>query len=135
MEDETMLISSVIFQIQRVESFCILLQGVITRQRELYSRSMKLNMSQDIVDDVTSPRGLYMSQGAAKDADEDDTIERELNTAEVADGANRFTLSMGGIELTFLYSMVWGLGGGLTGDQALAFDVFVRDLLQVNILT
>lgn len=128
-----MLISCAIFQIQRVESCCILLQGVITRQRELYSRSMELNMSQDIVDDVMSPRGMHMSQGAAKDAD--DTIERGTDTSEVADGANTFAPSMGAIELTFLYSMVWGLGGGLTGDQALAFDVFVRDLLQVNLPT
>lgn len=125
-----MLISCAIFQIQRVESSCILLEGVITRQGELYSRSRELDMSQDIVDDATSPRGMH--QGA--DKYEDDTIKSGTNAAEVANEAIRFAPSMGAIDRTFLYSMVWGLGGGLTGDPALAFDVFVRDLLQVNLL-
>lgn len=43
-----------------------------------------------------------------------------------------FIPSIGAVEQMFLFAMVWGLGGGLTGDSALAFDVYVRDLLQVS---
>lgn len=36
------------------------------------------------------------------------------------------------IDQTFIFAMIWGLGGGLTGDPALALDVYVRDLVQVS---
>lgn len=39
--------------------------------------------------------------------------------------------SLGVVDQAFLVAVTWGLGGGLTADPALAFDVYVRDLLQV----
>jgi dynein heavy chain len=40
-----------------------------------------------------------------------------------------FYLSEAVCDQAFIFSITWGLGGGLLGDHALAFDVFLRDLL------
>ena len=121
-----MLISSAVFQIQRVESFCALLQGLLARQRELYSRSTGWAMDPANVNVAFSTRAVR--QGAIDSGDE--PTEKGSSVLPVG-GTNPSAPPLGVVDQTFFYSMVWGLGGSLTGDPALAFDVYVRDLVQV----
>lgn len=59
---------------------------------------------------------------------------QDSTLCEVGARGDGFAPSLGMIDQMFLFAMVWGLGGGLTGDPALAFDVYIRDLVQVGFI-
>ncbi|CAM9656208.1 unnamed protein product [Ascophyllum nodosum] len=126
-EDRTFREEIFISQIQRVESFCALLQGLLARQRELYSRSTGWAMDPANVNVAFSTRAVR--QGAIDSGDE--PTEKGSSVLPVG-GTNPSAPPLGVVDQTFFYSMVWGLGGSLTGDPALAFDVYVRDLVQMS---
>lgn len=113
-------------QVQRVQSFCVLFEGILSRQRELHIRAAEVVAEQAAMDTPISPR--KGGQGAL-----DSTEGHDVG---VGGGAGAFgggfAPSLGEIDQTFVFAMIWGLGGGLTGDPALAFDVYVRDLVQVS---
>lgn len=117
-------------QVQRVQSFCVLFEGFLARQRELHARAAKVVAEQAALDTPISPRkggpGVF-------DSTKDDGISAQ---DDVVGGTGAFgggfAPSLGEIDQTFMFAMIWGLGGGLTGDPALAFDVYVRDLVQVS---
>lgn len=113
-------------QVQRVQSFCVLFEGILARQRELHVRAAEVVAEQAAMDTPILPR--KGGQGAL-----DSTEDRDVSVvggAEAVGGG--FAPSLGEIDQTFVFAMIWGLGGGLTGDPALAFDVYVRDLVQVS---
>lgn len=103
-----------------MQSSCVLFEGIVSRQRELYARAGEIVEEQAAMDPLISPR-----KGPNKG-----TTDGALSGSGTAGG--RFALSPGAIDQTFIFAMIWGLGGGLTGDPALAFDVYVRDLVQVS---
>lgn len=117
-------------QVQRVETCCILIEGILTRQLELHTRTAEVVANLVAMDNSLSPsRGLH---GAL---DWEDDSEQKVHDSTVGGAGpcgGGFVPSLGVIDQTFFFAMVWGLGGGLTGDPALAFDVYVRDLLQVS---
>lgn len=118
-------------QIQRVQSTCVLLEGILTRLREMYARAAELIAEQAKTDSpVTPPRegqSAYTASGGSHEVAKDSG-----NTQNGTGGGGLFAPSLGMIDQAFLFAMVWGLGGGLTGDPALAFDVYVRDLVNVS---
>lgn len=116
-------------QVQRVESCCALLEGILARQRELLSRAANLVVEEASVDAAISPRkGLPDAPHFVEDSEK-----RAPHSASscAEDRVGGVAPSLGVIDQAFLFAMVWGLGGGLTADPALAFDVYVRDLVQV----
>lgn len=117
-------------QVQRVQSFCVLFEGILARQRELHARAAEFVAEQAEMDTPISPR--KGGQGAFES-----TEHHDIGTQDIVDGGtgafgDGFAPSRGVIDQTFIFAMTWGLGGGLTGDPALAFDVYVRDLVQVS---
>eukprot|EP00903_Cladosiphon_okamuranus_P017642 g16249.t1 len=113
----------VTLQVQRVQSFCVFFEGILARQRELHARAAKVVAEQAAMDTSISPR---KGGPGAFDSTEDD-----VGGGTGAFGGG-FAPSLGEIDQTFMFAMIWGLGGGLTGDPALAFDVYVRDLVQTS---
>lgn len=117
-------------QVQRVQSFCILFEGLIARQQELHARAAEFVAKQAAMDTPISPR--KGDPGAVQSMESHDVGAR----SDVLDGdgafGGGFSPSLGMVDQKFLFAMIWGLGGGLTGDPALAFDVYVRDLVQVS---
>lgn len=113
-----------------MESSCVLLEGILARQRELHTRAAELVQEQAAMDASFSPRKL--GQRAFDVAEDKGEMERNGTVGGGRGRCGDFTPSLGMIDQTFLFAMVWGLGGGLTGDPALAFDIFVRDLVQVS---
>ena len=116
-----------------MESCCALLEGTLSRQRELFTRAANLVIEEASVDAaIVSPRkGLLQN---ASHAVEDSDKAANHGGANFAGDQNvgGVAPSIGVIDQAFLFAMVWGLGGGLTADPALAFDVYVRDLVQVS---
>lgn len=117
-------------QVQRVQSFCALFEGILARQRELYARAAELVAEQAAMDTPISPRNG--DQGAFDSTEDHDTIAQDIVVGGAGAFGGGFAPSLGVIDQTFIFAMIWGLGGGLTGDPALAFDVYVRDLVQVS---
>lgn len=101
-----------------MQSSCVLFEGFVSRQREQYARATEIVEAQAAMDPLISPR--KNSKKSAADG-----------TCGNRTAGGGFALSPGVIDQTFIFAMIWGLGGGLTGDPALAFDVYVRDLVQV----
>lgn len=119
-----------IVQVQRVQSLCALFEGIIARQRELHARAADFMADQAAMDSPSFPRkGAKGPVGATEDSG-NDALEGHVGGAKAVGGG--FAPSQGEIDQTFLFAMIWGLGGGLTGDPALAFDVYVRDIVQVR---
>lgn len=116
-------------QIQRVESTCVLVEGLVVRVREMYARAAELIAEQVAADDPVSPHNAVSGAFDGWECHENSTYGRGVATREGGDVGLVHTLGV--IDQTFFFAMVWGLGGGLTGDSALAFDVYVRDLVQV----
>lgn len=118
-------------QIQRVQSTCVLLEGILARQRELYVRAAELAAERAKTDSPVTPRRGGQSAFMAGEGSHE--VEKDTGVAGDEVGAGGlFAPSLGVIDQAFLFAMVWGLGGGLTGDPALAFDVYVRDLVNVS---
>ena len=117
-------------QVQRVESCCALLEGILARQRELLTRAANLVLEEASADAAFSPRkGLPNSSHSVEESDKG---AHHSANGYADDYAGGVAPSLGVIDQAFLFAMVWGLGGGLTADPALAFDVYVRDLIQVS---
>lgn len=120
-------------QVQRVQSFCVLFEGIIARQRELHVRAEEFAAEQAAMDTPISPR--RGDQGTVESTGNQDVgAKNGVLGGAVAPGGG-FSPSLGAVDQTFLFAMIWGLGGGLTGDPALAFDVYVRDLVQVSCIS
>lgn len=117
-------------QVQRVQSFCVLFEGILARQRELHARAAEFVAEQAAMDTSISPR--KGGQGALDSTEDHDIGAQDGVVGGAGAVGGGFAPSLGVIDQTFLFAMVWGLGGGLTGDPALAFDVYVRDLVQVS---
>ena len=113
-------------QVQRVQSFCVLFEGILARQRELHVRAAEVAAEQAAMD---TPLSLRKEDQGALDSPEDHETSVGGGAGALGGG---FAPSLGEIDQTFMFAMIWGLGGGLTGDPALAFDVYVRDLVQVS---
>ncbi|CAM9286047.1 unnamed protein product [Ectocarpus sp. 6 AP-2014] len=120
----------VTLQVQRVQSLCALFEGFIARQRELHARAADFMANQAAMDSPSFPRKGAKGPVSATEDSGDDALEGNVGGAKAAGGG--FAPSHGEIDQTFLFAMIWGLGGGLTGDPALAFDVYVRDIVQTS---
>lgn len=112
-----------------MESCCALLEGILARQRELFTRAANLVVEEASVDAAISPRkGLPNAPHSMEDSKKG----APHGTSNCADDhVSGVAPSLGVVDQAFLVAMAWGLGGGLTADPALAFDVYVRDLIQV----
>lgn len=118
-------------QIQRVQSTFVLLEGILARLQELHARAAELIAEQAKTDSPVTPRRGGQSACTASEGSYE--VAKNSGIAENgAGGGGLFAPSLGVIDQAFLFAMVWGLGGGLTGDPALAFDVYVRDLVNVS---
>ncbi|CAN0290602.1 unnamed protein product, partial [Ectocarpus sp. 12 AP-2014] len=98
------------------------------RQRELHARAADVMANQAAMDSLSFPRKGAKGPVDATEDSGDDALEGNVGGARAA--GDGFAPSHGEIDQTFLFAMIWGLGGGLTGDPALAFDVYVRDIVQ-----
>ncbi|CAM9781524.1 unnamed protein product [Ectocarpus sp. 12 AP-2014] len=120
----------VTLEVQRVQSLCALFEGFIARQRELHARAADVMANQAAMDPPSFPRKGAKGPVDATEDSGDDALEGNVGGAKAA--GDGFAPSHGEIDQTFLFAMIWGLGGGLTGDPALAFDVYVRDIVQTS---
>lgn len=116
-------------QIQRVESTCVLLQSLLARQREMYERVARVAAGQAALDTPISPRNIPSSLLVQRDDSDEDS---QGFSASESGAVSNFAPTLGVVDQAFFFAMVWGMGGGLTGDPALAFDVYSRDLIQVH---
>lgn len=112
-----------------MQSFCVLFEGILARQRELHARAAEVVAEQAAMDTPISPR---KGGHGAFDSTEHNTSAQDSGVGGAGVFGGQFAPSLGEIDQTFIFAMIWGLGGGLTGDPALAFDVYVRDLVQVS---
>lgn len=116
-------------QVQRVQSFCVLFEGILARLRELHARTAEFVAEQSAMGSPNFPqRGAQDAIGSIEGAD----VDTHASAIGGTGVGGVFAPSPAVIDQTFLFAMVWGLGGGLTGDPALALDVYVRDLVQVS---
>lgn len=96
----------------------------------MYARAAQLIAEQGALDTPISPRKTLSTtldaQGGREEGNEGNS------TATKSGGGGDFAPILGVVDQVFFFAMVWGLGGGLLGDPALAFDVCARDLIQVN---
>lgn len=117
-----------------MESCCALLEGIISRQRELLTRAANLVVEEASVDasnaSISPRKGLPDAFPLAEDPDKG--APSHSATSGTDGDVGGVAPSLGVIDQAFLFALVWGLGGGLTADPALAFDVYVRDLVQVS---
>lgn len=116
-------------QIQRVESTCVLLQSLFARLREMYERAARVAAGHAALDTPISPRKIPSSLLVQQDDSDEDS--QDFSASE-SGGVSDFAPTLGVVDQAFFFAMVWGMGGGLTGDPALAFDVYSRDLIQVR---
>lgn len=113
-----------------MQSFCILFEGILARQRELHARAAEFVAEQAAMDTCTSPRKGPQDAFGSTEGVDSGAHDSAIGGPEAVGGG--FAPSPAVIDQTFLFAMIWGLGGGLTGDPALALDVYVRDLVQVS---
>lgn len=113
-----------------MESTCALLHGLMVRQREMHARVSQLQVEEGAVDDLTSLDKEIV--GTIEHPGQRDLGEEKHGSFNRDMAWNSFAPTPDVVDQTFFYAMMWGVGGGLTGDPALAFDVFIRDLVQVS---
>ncbi|CAM9197261.1 unnamed protein product [Discosporangium mesarthrocarpum] len=131
-------------QVQRVASMCTLLEALLLRLKEMYSQS-----AQGLSGHTDSQASTHVSE--TTDIGFGKGNNRNHGQGEGVDGAEggftvttsglgrceggmgiRFSPPLAVLDQAFAFSLVWGLGGGLTGDPAFAFDVHLRDLVQTT---
>ncbi len=113
-----------------MQSFCVLFEGILARQRELHTRAAEFAAEHAAMDTPISPR--KGDQGTVESTENQEVGSKKSVLGGAGALGGGFSPSLGVVDQTFLFAMIWGLGGGLTGDPALAFDVYVRDLVQVS---
>lgn len=94
----------------------------------MYARGTQLAAEQAAVDSPISPRKsprAFDRAGEDGDGSSDNSV-----TNDGRGGA--FAPTLGVVDQAFFFALMWGLGGALAGDPAFAFDVYVRDLVQVG---
>lgn len=96
----------------------------------MYARADQLIAEQAALDTPMSPRKIPSTTLDAQDGRGEGN--QENITAVKSGGVDGFAPTLSVVDQAFFFAMVWGMGGGLTGDPALAFDVYARDLVQVN---
>lgn len=113
-----------------MQSFCVLFEGILARLRELHARAAEFVAEQAAMGSPNSPRKGAQDAIGSKEGADVNAHDSAIDGTATVGGA--FAPSSAVIDQTFLFAMIWGLGGGLTGDPALALDVYVRDLVQVS---